>query len=193
MLLSLALSAAVSMSSGGLLADHLPRGVRLLDAPRALAGPPPAFPSPEEPVPGDYQSMSLPELKAAYARLGESKPSGTLGGVLLGVGIGALVLGLTAMSVGLLAPLLGWTVVGLVVAAAGLALVIAGPILMTNGIRAAKAVEREQEFIRRQMRLLEGGTAPLPANPGRLPPPPPPPPPLGALGEVGPGLALAHF
>lgn len=193
MLLSLALSVALSSSSGGLLADHLPRGVRLLDAPRALPGPPPAFPSPEEPVPGDYQSMSLSELKLAYTRLGESKPSGTLGGVLLGVGIGALVLGLSAMTVGLLVPLLGWTVVGLVVAAAGLALVIAGPILMSNGIRAAKGVEREQEFIRRQMRLLEGGTAPLPAGPGRAPPPPPPPPPLGALGPASPLVALASF
>lgn len=206
MMLSLAMTLALSASTGGLLSDHLPSGVRLLDSPRPLPGPPPAMPPPvapgaEEPIPGDYQSMSLAELKVAYAKLGENVPTTTGGTALIIGGVVALVLGgglvlLMALAVvgGFgLAEAVPWLILGAVVALGGVAMVIIGPILSTNAVRAAKAAERDQAFIKRQMRLLEGGAAPVPTGPGRAPPPPPPPPPLGGLEVRVPMVSLAAF
>jgi len=191
-MLSLALSVAMLTSTGGMLADHLPRGVRLLDAPRALPGPPPAFPT-EEPVPGDYQSMSLAQLRAAAARIEDSKPSAAGGIVLLAGGITGIVVGLVAILVGVFVPSVGWLVAGLIITAAGLAMTVIGPILMASALRGRLSAERDLDFIQRQIRMLEGGGAPTPAGPPRTPPPPPPPPPLGGLEVVVPMVAVASF
>lgn len=188
-MLSMALSVAVLASSGGLLSEHLPAGVRLLDAaeviPSAMLG---ARRDRDDGISAmQLQSMSLQQLHEEYDRLEDEKP---------GIGLG---LTLTIVGGGLF--ITGWIVwwyasilAGVLMIIPGVVLCIVGPILLASAIRGGRRISREQDAIDRQIRILEGGGqggAPLPSGP--MPPPPPPPPPLSGLSTSGPSLVLASF
>jgi hypothetical protein len=194
-MLSVALSMAVLTSSGGMLAEQMPHGVRLLDEPAQLPGLLLGAARGESPGISEYQSMSLPQLQEEWTRLEESKPG-------LGAGIAVTVVGGAAFLTGLIlffygAALyaiggsLGVFVVGMVLGIAGIVMLIVGPIMIGSAGRERRRVDREQEAVRHQIRLLEGGGSapPLPMGP----PPPPPPPPLSGVVGVEPRLIVAAF
>jgi hypothetical protein len=185
-MLSLAATLTLLTSSGGLLAEHLPTGVGLLDgADRVLLaardeGPAPAV--------ADYPGMSLSQLHLEWDRLEASKPGFGLGIGLTAAGAGALVLGLVLLVVQ--SPVV--LVVGLVMLAAAVGLLIAGPIILSRILGERDRITREQGEVRRQMQLLQGGDAPLVPS-GPRPPPPPPPRPLSDQGAEVPLVTLARF
>lgn len=191
MMLSLALSMAVLASSGGLLSEHLPAGVRLLDATDAVAGALLGARGRDRNdgiSPAQLQAMSLQQLKEEYDRLEDEKPGLGLGIGLLAGGVAGIVTGIVIMAAGYYV----WVVtVGLVIFLAGIALAIVGPILIGSAARGRRRISRDQDAIDRQIRILESGSAPmLPTGPT---PPPPPPPPLGGIPKVDPQMLVATF
>jgi hypothetical protein len=199
MMLSLALSMALLTSSGGLLSEHLPAGVRLLDAASVVPG---AFLGARARDRDDgissaqLQSMSLEQLRSEYDRLEDEKPS-------LGLGIGLLVGGIASLTTWLVLWIVAAQVVstaafwvGFVFLPVGIVLTIIGAINLARASRERRRDSRDQEMLMRQIRLLEGGGqgGPLPPLPtGPTPPPPPPPPPLGGVPMVEPQLLVASF
>ena len=192
MMLSLALSMAVMTSSGGLLSEHLPAGVRLLDAPSvvpsAMLGRIRDRDRDRDRDDGlsraELQSMSLQQLHEEYDRLEDEKPGIGLGLTLTIVG-GAVLL--TSFFFWY-----GWWYVGLIMTLPAIALCIIGPILLAKAIRARHRYNRDQDAIDRQIRVLESGGQGGAVPPGPTPPPPPPPPPMGGLTAV-PQVVVASF
>lgn len=194
-MLSMALSVAVLASSGGLLSEHLPAGVRLLDAaeviPSAMLGARRDRDRDDGISAMQLQSMSLQQLHEEYDRLEDEKPGIGLGIGLLAGGIGAIITGILMMALAYYSYV---AIIGLTVMLAGIALAIVGPILLGRASRERRSISREQDAIDRQIRIMEGGGqggAPLPSGP--MPPPPPPPPPLSGLSTFEPHVVLASF
>jgi hypothetical protein len=194
-MMSLALSLTVLTSSGGMLAGHLPAGVRLLDAPARLPG---TLVAAARPAISEYLSMSVPQLKEEWLRLEDEKPGlgggitlTVLGGVFLIGGVSTFLYSVLNWAALTQDVLVGLFLGGIVGAVAGLVLVIVGPILIGVVAGQRHRVEREQEAVRAQIQYLEGGggTTPLPTGP--LPPPPPPP--YSGLGHAPPLVTVASF
>jgi hypothetical protein len=183
-MLSLAATLTLMTSSGGLLAEHLPAGVGLLEgSDRVLLASRDEGPAPTV---ADYPGMSLSQLHLEWDRLEASKPGFGVGIGLTAGGAGALVLGLVLVTVQSLVVV----VAGLVLLTGALALLIIGPIILAGTLGVRDRITRDQGEVRRQMQLLQGGDAPLvPSGP----PPPPPPRPLSDRGAEVPLVTVASF
>jgi len=191
MMLSLALSMAVLTASGGLLSEHLPAGVRLLDLPSAIPGALLGARDERGISLGEAQAMSLDQLRSEYDRLEDEKPG-------LGLGIGLLVGGIASLFTWAVLWIVAMSVVsaaafwiGFILLPVGVTLTIIGAIALSRAGRERRRSTRDQEMLMRQIRIREGGgqLPPLPTGP----PPPPPPPPLGGFPTVEPQLLGAAF
>jgi hypothetical protein len=176
----------LQVTTGGLLTQLEPRGVSLLA---------------QAPLPGEFQRKSASELNLELTALTEALPSlgGPIamlvtGGVLGVGGLGAAYFGLLVLVLGANAALL---VGGLIAAALGVALVVVGAVLLSSNRRQRRAISRDIEAVRSELRALEHEPEyapptlplPLPRVPGELSAPPLPP---QALGPT-PTVLLARF
>ncbi len=186
MLVSLALSVALSSSSGGLLAGRLPVGVRLLDAPTTAFGVVLGA-SAERQL--NLEAMSHGELEMERLRLIDSQPSVVPGIVVASAGLVAFIVGyavleITGGTVGTLA--------GALLLVGGLAALVTGGIMLLVAIiRGASTSARIRRVEQRINTLLQQPSG-VPLE-GDAPPPPPPPP--GVLRELPqpPQVLLATF
>lgn len=176
---ALALTVALMSSSGGLLSEHLPRGVRLLESPTTAAGT----------VLGaapqlDLEAMSRTELEMERLRLVDDRRSVAPGIIFLVSGGVTFLLGSTL----LLADVL---VAGAIITLIGAGAVVAGIILLVSAVshnaRNTASLRRIEQRIGTLEQTGPGG--------GDAPPPPPPPPPAGVWRELPavPQLVVATF
>ncbi len=171
----------LSLPAQASLADHLPRGVHLVEATLlAQAEPPPLLGADLAPP------VSLKQLQADYDALRRSRPS--FGGpiTMLGLGGGGSLLGVTYLvvstSMGLFSGTTVFLVLGIAFLAVGLPLGIIGAWLLYHRIADRVRLEQEMKALQAQMQELRQ----TPAQ--ELPPPPP----LQVEGPA-PRLLLARF
>lgn len=182
---SLALTVALMVSSGGLLAERTPAvgmlvGLTDLNAQSAM-----------------YDNMTVAELTAERARVADLMPSLGLGIALTSVGGGVLFLGLVFIAA---AEFVEFVVVGLVVMAAAIPLLIIGPIMIASAARERREVQTQLRLIDQRIASLRRDEVPVsPAapeyDPKTEPPPPPPvrPPSSEFAPSVAPQLVVAAF
>lgn len=191
MFTSLALTALLSTSSGGLLAGYESQHVRFIDVPAEAGG----FVArvSKYASPG-LETMSLQQLEAERRRLNDERPGLVLpivlmisGAVVAAVGYGVF---------------WGSAVAGLVILGAGTAALVVGTVLLIVNLVKRGAIARDLTYVESLLRSRSYGAPPgQPGNPGEPQwappgdvPPPPPPPPAGVLAPVpAPQLELASF
>ena len=162
---SLVLSAAVLVSSGGLLSERTPTEGMLIGAVN-LRG-----------AGALYDNMTVEELTAQRAIVANSLPSMGLGIALTCIGGGVLLTGLTIVAV---AQFLEILLVGLVVMAAGIPLVIIGIVMIARVARERRDAQAELRLIDQRIAGIKRDEfAPPPVDqpaydPKNEPPPPPP-------------------
>lgn len=123
---ALVLSLTLMSSSGGLLSEHLPAGVRLLDAPTTAFGTVLGAAGGEAAL--DLEGMSRTELEMERLRLVDDRRGLALPIVLLSVGGGTLLFGLAMMSPGYIDLFIAGVVTSLLAAGA----VTVGVILLAD-------------------------------------------------------------
>lgn len=187
-MIALAMTLALSSSSGSLLAetDSNTRHARLIDSPAQYAG---SMTLGARPI----ENMTLPELE--QARLDELDNRRGVGGPIAMIVIGGVAI-VTANVLFVLATswvtlVIGVTVLiaGIVVAAIGVGMLIGAIVRNSKSSQHLRRIENRIDQLR-----ASPGYAPQPM-PGDVPPPPPPMPP-GAfldLGNVQPAMTLATF
>lgn len=168
---ALVLSVALMSSSGGLLAEHLPNGVRLLDGPTTALG------TVLGAAPTDLalENMSRTELEMERLRLVDDRRSAAPGVILLIAGGVTFLVGTTLL-------LADVVVAGAIITLVGAGAVTAGIILLVSALshngRTSRALRRIEQRIGTLEATDPGGGNEAP------PPPPPPPPPAGVWRDV---------
>jgi hypothetical protein len=186
-MVSLVLSVAVLVSSGGLLAERVPAPGMLIGAVN-LNG-----------ASALYDNMTIEELTAQRALVEESMPSLGLGIALTAIGGGVLLTGLVIISSGVF--ILELVLVGLVVMAASIPLLIIGPILIARAARERRDAQTQLRLIDQRIASIRRDESsprlplPPPYEPSNEQPPPPPMRPPGSefAPSVAPSLLLASF
>lgn len=186
-MMSLALSLALCTSSGGLLAEQLPAGVRLLDSPTVAFGTVLGASAGDEKQ-RSLESMTRGELEVERLRLLDAQPSYAPGLIVAGAGVagvivGGLLLGLTSRAIG--------SVAGIVTILGGVAALVTGGILLIITAVQGPAITSQLRRVEQRLNTLlkQQGES----TGGDAPPPPPPPP--GALRDLlqPPQVLLATF
>lgn len=179
MMVSWVLSMAVVSSSGGLLAERLPSGVHLLDAPsvipQAMLGARGGDPTREE-----VEAMSLAELDQESFRLDHMKGAS--------IGVGVLVLVLSTILFPLAGILLYFGgIFNILIAILGIAVGVMGIVVGIQNIVNGSRRNARKELVSERIRILQ--------QPPQAPSPPPPAPaaPEGAIPRFEPQLTLASF
>lgn len=170
-MMSLALSVAVLSSSGGLLAERLPSGVRLLDSPTVAFGTVLGASAGDEKQ-RSLEAMTRGELEVERLRLLDAQPSYAPGLIVAGAGVagivvGGLLLGLTSRTLG--------SVAGIVTILGGVAALVTGGILLIITAVQGPAVASQLRRVEQRLNTLLQQQGDAPAG-GDAPPPPPPPP-----------------
>jgi hypothetical protein len=170
-------------SSGGLLSEHLPAGVRLLDAPTTAFGTVLGATGGE--ALADLQTMSRTELEMERLRLVDDRRGLALPIVLMSVGGGVLLVGLAMMTS------YSFFGVGVVTSLLAAGAVTVGVILLVVAISHNARVSSRIRAIDQRIRSMEHD----PSGGGDTPPPPPPPPPAGVWRDVPvvPQVVVATF
>ncbi len=168
----LLLTLALSSVTGGLLADHAPTGVYLVEhgaLAQADAPPPPPPPSVMPEAPNASTAATAAKMRADLEMLEASKPSIAAGltmtiiggvGVLAGVSISYLGLIFAAIGSGG-----GAFIVGLVTLGIAIPILVVGIILMVTVSHERRAIDRSMSSIRQQLRNLEHPPVPAPNSP----------------------------
>lgn len=194
-MIALALTVALSSSSGGLLAETQTnmRHARLIESPLEFAGSTALAARPVE-------SMSLPELESALQEELDNRRSFAAPIILLSLGVAALITANVLLFIPISsAALLPVLIAVVVLYIAGIGLAIAGTaVLISTVVRNAKSSQHVRRLENRIDQLRAAPQyAPQPLPPGGdMPPPPPPPMPQGTfldLPKAEPQLVLATF
>lgn len=182
---SLALTVALMVSSGGLLAERTPAagmlvGLTDLNAQSSM-----------------YDNMTVAELTAERARVQSLMPGLGLGIALTAVGGGVLLTGLFLIAV---AEFIEIVIVGVVFVAASIPLLIIGPIILASAARERREVQTQLRLIDQRIAAVRRDDVPssptAPDYDPKVEPPPPPPvrPPSSEFApSVSPQYVLAAF
>jgi hypothetical protein len=171
----LLLTLALSSVTGGLLAEHAPAGVYLVEhgaLAQADAPPPPPPPSvmPDAPgAPSASVAATAAKMRADLEMLEDSKPS-IAGGLTMTIigGVGTVAaIGILYFSLifALLGSGGGVFIAGLVTLGIAVPILVVGIILMVRASHERRAIDRDMSSIRQQLRTLEHPPVPAPNSP----------------------------
>jgi hypothetical protein len=166
------LTLVLSMSSGGLLAEHAPAGVYLVEhgaLAQADSPPPPPPPSVMPGAPETATAATAAKMRADLEMLEDSKPSIAGGLTMTIIGGVGVVAGLGISYFALIFALIGSGgaafIVGLVTLGIAVPILVVGIVLLVRAGHERRAIDHDKASIRQQLFQLEHPTAPGPSAP----------------------------